>query len=660
MSAAYLILSLWLYGRASGWDRYLLTTDGGDAWSFVWFLNWWPWAIAHGHDPLHSGFVYAPLGYDLTWATAVPTASLLALPITLTLGAVVAFNVLSLAAPAIGASLTFVLARRCIGSDVATATLCGALFGFCPYETAQLGGHLNLDLTFPIPLACLLILERIQGRMRRRRFIVALALTALAEFGLSAEMFASLCSLGILVWLLFLALADRPMRHALLRLGAEILSALLLTAVALLPWLAHMRAYAPDIPGFLNPPWKFSANLANLLVPTRLTALGGRLAAPLSARFSGNLSEQGSYLGVPLLLMLLLLAWQRGRERIVAALLLAIAGLMLASLGPSLHVGGWDTGVPLPWWVALHLPLLKGALPARFSAYVALGTAIAAALWLSGPGTRGQRRIRFALVLAGCVLLLPDRSMVQWRPVPALPFFEPASVAASLGPDATVLVLPFLDAADGAPTPAMFWQWQSGMRFRQAGGYLSFVPLPLWRTGFVQSLMHDAPPEYFANEMSAFCADSHVSAILAGPTTSAPMLAALRRLGWAEQDRGGIALFRVPPVAALAYAELTGEIWLSHDEWSWLGRSAAIVSHGRPAILHVSSVGLPMPATTVTVSQAGSADIAYPIAANATLDIPVPSGAALRIRPDATFLPAVAFHSRDPRILSFQISLQPR
>lgn len=658
--AGYLILSLFLYGRASGWDRFLLASGAGDAWSFVWFLNWWPWAIAHGHELLHSRFVYAPLGYDLTWATAVPTASLLALPITLTLGAVVAFNVLSLAAPAISASLTFLLVRRCIGTGLAGSVLCGVLFGFCPYESAQLGGHLNLDLTFPIPLACLLILERLQGRLARGRFIVALALTALAEFGLSAEVFASLCSLGSLVWLLFLAIGDRSMRAALLRCGAEILTALLATVIVLLPWLAHMRAYAGNIPGFLNPPWLFSTNLANLVIPTRLTAVGGQLFAPLTARFSGNPSEQDGYLGLPLLAMLLLLTWQRGRERIVAALLLAIGGLILASLGPSLHVGGWDTRVPLPWWLALHLPLLKGALPARFSLYVALGTAIAGAIWLHGPATPGMRRVRFGVLLAGCVLLLPARSMVQWQPVPALPFFEPANAAATLGPDATVLVLPFLAGADGGATPAMFWQWQAGMRFRQAGGYLSFVPMPLWRTEFVQHLMHDEPSRYFANDLSAFCADNHVSAILAGPTTSPSMLAALRRLGWAEQDRGGIVLFRAPPRAILAYAEIKGEIWLSHDEWSWMGRRAEIVSHGQAAILHVSSVGLPMPATTVTVAQTGSAEKSYPIPANSSLDIPVPATAVLQIRPGATFLPALAFHSPDPRILSFQVSLQPR
>lgn len=85
----YIFLSLLSYGRALDWHRFLLANVGGDAWSFVWFLNWWPWSIMHGHNPLYSSFVYAPHGYDLTWATAVPTAALLALPITLIFGAFV-------------------------------------------------------------------------------------------------------------------------------------------------------------------------------------------------------------------------------------------------------------------------------------------------------------------------------------------------------------------------------------------------------------------------------------------------------------------------------------------------------------------------------------------------------------------------------------------
>ena len=90
--AGYLLLSLAFCARGADWRHGLLASSGGDAWSFVWFLNWWPWALSHGQDVLHSAFVYAPNGYDLPWATSVPTAALLSLPVTLTLGANVSFK----------------------------------------------------------------------------------------------------------------------------------------------------------------------------------------------------------------------------------------------------------------------------------------------------------------------------------------------------------------------------------------------------------------------------------------------------------------------------------------------------------------------------------------------------------------------------------------
>jgi hypothetical protein len=90
----YFTVALSFYGRYGHWSSAVIG-GGGDTWSFIWYLNWWPWAILHGRDPLYSHMVYAPSGYSLAWGTSVPTASLLALPVTLTAGAAVSFNLLS-------------------------------------------------------------------------------------------------------------------------------------------------------------------------------------------------------------------------------------------------------------------------------------------------------------------------------------------------------------------------------------------------------------------------------------------------------------------------------------------------------------------------------------------------------------------------------------
>ena len=78
---AYLLLSLLYFGTVGDYGGSYLGY-GLDPIQFVWFLNWWPWAIAHGLNPFISCYVWYPQGFNLTWATSVPAAALLMWPLT--------------------------------------------------------------------------------------------------------------------------------------------------------------------------------------------------------------------------------------------------------------------------------------------------------------------------------------------------------------------------------------------------------------------------------------------------------------------------------------------------------------------------------------------------------------------------------------------------
>src|SRR6476620_6157620 len=71
-----------------------------DAATFMWSLSWWPHALIHGANPFVTHDAWAPAGFNLTWATSVPSLAVLGAPITLAFGPIVAFNVLTLLAPA--------------------------------------------------------------------------------------------------------------------------------------------------------------------------------------------------------------------------------------------------------------------------------------------------------------------------------------------------------------------------------------------------------------------------------------------------------------------------------------------------------------------------------------------------------------------------------
>ena len=531
----YVLLALIVLHPAHDLRTHALGDGSTDVYSFIWYLSWWPWAVAHGHDPIHSRFVWYPLSYCLAWATSVPAAALLALPITLIAGAAVSFNVLSLLAAPLAAWSAYLLARQ-LRCGVAAALLGGFIFGFSPYEFGQLLGHLNLDLIFLVPLIALLAVRRVQGGISRLRFVLWTALALTLQFGLSIEVFATLFVFGGLTWAAMAVAADRALRGRLVRLLPELAAALALTLIAVSPFLIAMARDAGDLPPFPNPPQMYSTDLLNLVVPTAIT---GPVRFALASRFTGNISEQGGYLGIPLLVILAWLAI-RSRNRLTLALVLVTLLIGVLSLGPTLWIGGRLAGIALPWALAMRLPLIQVAIPSRFSMFVALGAGLAAALFLSAAGTGRARMARWALAGAACLFLLPDPRPLKWTRLPLQPVFEPVAFDAAVGRGANVLILPFLDQGAG-----MLWQWQSRMHFTQTGGYVGQTPRQFgWPV--VLTLLRGVAKPGFVADLGVFCRQNRATRVLAGPGTPASLLAALLASGWRHEQVGGVTIFRVP------------------------------------------------------------------------------------------------------------------
>ena len=100
---------------------------------YVWGMRWWPYAIAHGINPLFSTQIAAPAGHALAWVTTAPPLVLLAAPLTLTAGPLVAFNLVTAAALPISAWAAFVLCRRLTGRFW-PSIVGGAVYGFSAFE----------------------------------------------------------------------------------------------------------------------------------------------------------------------------------------------------------------------------------------------------------------------------------------------------------------------------------------------------------------------------------------------------------------------------------------------------------------------------------------------------------------------------------------------
>ena len=467
----YLLLSLLYFGTVGDYGR-MYFGWGLDPVQFIWFLNWWPWAIAHGLNPFISYYVWYPHGFNLTWATSVPVAALLMWPLTWLGNAVVSYNVLSLVAPALSAWTAFLLARY-LTRDTPASFIGGYLFGFSSYELGEMLGHLNLNLIFVVPLFVLLVIQRIRGDLSRPLFVAALALAMFVQLGFSSELLATSCFFGAITWAIFLVFATEEERRRFWTVAGEIILAAGIMAVVAAPFLYFFLVQnRADVPPQIHDPAGMSNDPLNYILPYEI--LPGRTLfwanqLPALHPYRDN-AGYDAYLGFPLILILILQLRELRRRPYLKPLLLSLLVIVILSLGPTLHLANVATRLWLPWSLALDLPLICQALPNRFSMYVALAAGLTAALWLSAARSGRELAGRYTLAVLACLSVIPNPAMLRhWTPLPLQPFFEPQNVGGSIEKDANVIILPY----DG---PSLLWQWQSGMRFTQSGGYVGFTP----------------------------------------------------------------------------------------------------------------------------------------------------------------------------------------
>ena len=96
---AGLALAFWGVGLVGEPRSTILADSIIDPGAYLWFFGWWPHAVLHGLNPVYTDVIFVPDGYNLAWVTSMPGPSLLLAPVTLTLGPVATFNLISLAAP---------------------------------------------------------------------------------------------------------------------------------------------------------------------------------------------------------------------------------------------------------------------------------------------------------------------------------------------------------------------------------------------------------------------------------------------------------------------------------------------------------------------------------------------------------------------------------
>ena len=542
-AGAYLgfqLVSLALFGRGvlRDFTGSVVGSYGGDQGVFIWSLAWWPHAIANGLDPLATDRVFAPDGWNLAWTSVICGPALVLTPITETLGPIVSFNLLALAAPALAAFAAYLLARELVDSWVGAITA-GLLFGFGSYLTSQTINHLNLALVFPIPLAVLLVVRHVRGTIGDRRFVGLLALCLIAQLLTFLETALTLALFGTLALGLAALVADAPTRARLRRTTVRLVIAasvaLAVTSPYLLAALARGNPIEAGVRGSGYP-----TDAANLLTPTLAHTFN-----PLgldASRLATNATEQSGYLG-PVLLLVVALAvamlWRRRTTR----LLLAFSAVVLAcALGTRLTWYGSPL-VGLPWGLVDDLPLLRHAFPARFPVYLWLALALLAAQVMAVL----PRPLLIAVAVGLVLTLLPTTRGSVWATRLATPaFFDHGRWRSVIAPSDNVLIVPFSYLGN-----SMLWQERSGFGFRQAGGYVS-ATIPHVIAGYLLTpALYGGPlPAHPELELRRFLCGRRVTAAIAPVDLGGPLIGLFDETLGDGEAHDGVRVWKVPACIA--------------------------------------------------------------------------------------------------------------
>ncbi len=470
-------------------------------------LAWNAHALVHGLNPFFTNVFNYPSGIDIAENTSVPLLGVLTAPVTLLVSPVASMNLLVWLSFPLSATAAFFVLRRFVSWDVA-AFLGGTLYGFSPWILTQGLYHLNLCFVPLPPLILLAAYELFQGDERHRlRWGVALGVLVVAQFFISPE----ICTLTLIcavIGAILLGISSRQnVWPAIVRSWRGIAAACGISVV-ILAYPVYVTFYGAGSYVGLPPPGPGGegADLLSPLLPTSSEVFTlGHLGVIGNGLVFGNTSENGNYLGLPLLILMLLIVikyWRRPWVRFCALMVLVT---FVLSLGDHLDIDNSRTAVPLPDNVIQNLVIFRNIIQVRFGLLV---TFFAGAVVALGADEMHHRmslpaddddidplplfgvaviwaRARLLLIYslwALCVLTLLPRIFSS---APAyVPQYFTSGAADRIPANSVVLMSPYPSIYDVDP---LLWQAVADDRFKAIGGYGTFSTGPAAGNGPVRT-----------------------------------------------------------------------------------------------------------------------------------------------------------------------------
>lgn len=369
--------------------------NSGDQALFEWLLSYGAYALTHGADPLYTNLLNAPDTVNLAVNTSVSAYAFLFAPLTMTLGAPWTFLVILTLNLAGSAFAWYWLFSRHLNASPLGAAIGGVFAGFAPAMISHANAHLNWTAQWLSALIVARVIVLYRGG-RPIRNGLGLGLLVAACFSIAAEgLFFTALALGVfsIAWVI---MKRPPVVNVVKGLGVAAVTAAVFLAYPLYLHFAGPQRYHGT--GF--DPKVHNEDLAAYAVwPER--SLAGWLG--LNTHLAPNPTEENSFFGVPLMVLLIVafvLMWKRAE---VKALAVTAGVFAVLSLGPQLRFMGRLTGVPMPEALIGGLPIFNAALPSRLALIVSPIVGLLLAWFVSAP----KPGRRWAWIAGFVVALLP-------------------------------------------------------------------------------------------------------------------------------------------------------------------------------------------------------------------------------------------------------------
>ena len=533
-----LVLALLLYRHPWRYANSAHIGVWGDADEYTWFLSWMPYALGHGLNPLHSAYVGSPNGINLMWNTSVLLPSFLISPLTVLAGPLVSYNVLMTAAPALSTTFAYLAFRR--WADMLPAVVGGLVFGFSPAVASQSVGHMAQVILVSAPLM-LILLDRLFVVQSSRAWLDGLLLGLLAwaqlltgEEILALEAVAAFIGAVVLCAINHRRTVIPRLRHA----ASGLVVAAVVFGILSAPFLGY-QFLGPGNVQNVHPPNVYVNDFLNFFFPTNVMQFSptwfrlmpwAAVGLPALAHYTGNGSEEGAYIGIPLLALLVTSVVLARRRKVTWVALAVAAGTALLSMGSTLHFAGHVSSskqglpVPLPDDYLQRLPFFHNLLPDRFALLMFLGVGLVLALGLSELGALGRahwplKATSWGLAVIGLAFITPVIGYPYNASPPQAAFTSgwACPMRPSRVPPPTALVLPAVDELN------LRWQAESSFCFTMpsatgmTGTNGAFAPSDVLLS--VGSPSYGLPPitpalrQEAARELSSM----HVAEVIIGP-----------------------------------------------------------------------------------------------------------------------------------------------